>query len=66
MEISRLTALAEDAERKLAEVPQEIAAAKTAALVEYRSSAELEQFRRDTFDDGVRTFIFNVWRELPE
>ena len=42
MEISRLTALAENVERKLAEVLQEIAAAKTAALAEYRSSAELE------------------------
>ena len=66
MEILRLTARAEGEERKLAEVPQEIAAAKTAALVEYQSSAELEQFRRDTFDEGVRTFIFNVWREHPE
>ena len=35
MEISQLTARAEGAERKLAAVPKEIAAAKTEALVEY-------------------------------
>ena len=61
MEISRLTALVENTKKRLTEVPQEIVAAKTAALADYRSSSKLEQFRRDTFDDGVRTFIFNVW-----
>ena len=66
MEISRLTALAEDADKKLAKVPQEIVAAKTAALAEYWSSTELEQFWHDTFDDGVRIFIFNVWQEHLE
>ena len=35
MEISQLQARAEDAERKLAGVPEEIVAAKTAALAEY-------------------------------
>ena len=40
MEISRLHARADDAEKRLAEVPKEIVAAKTAALVEYQSSAE--------------------------
>ena len=35
MEISRLTARVEDAKKKLAEVPKEIDAAKSAALVEY-------------------------------
>ena len=43
MEILRLQARVDDAERKLAEVPEEIAAARTAALVEYQSSAEFEQ-----------------------
>ena len=40
MEISQLQARAEDPERKLAGVPEEIAAAMTAALAEYQSSAE--------------------------
>ena len=35
MEISQLQARAEDVERKLAEVPEEIATAKTADLAEY-------------------------------
>ena len=43
MEISWLQARADDAERKLAGVPKEIAAAKTAAVAEYQSSAEFEQ-----------------------
>ena len=51
---------AEGVERKLAEVPKEIAAAKTAALAEYQSSAEFEQVRSEGFNDDVRTFIFNV------
>ena len=58
MEISRLTARTEGAERKLVEVPKEIVVAKTAALAEYQSSAEFEQVQCDSFDDGVRTFIF--------
>ena len=43
MEISQLQAQAEDAERKLAGVPEEITAAKTSALAEYQSSAEFQQ-----------------------
>ena len=43
MEISQLQARAEDAERKLARVPKEIATAKTTALAEYQSSAEFQQ-----------------------
>ena len=66
IEISQLIARAEDAERKLAEVPKEIAAAKSATLAEYQSSAEFEQVRSEGFDDDVRTFIFNVWREHLE
>ena len=42
MEISRLQARVDDAERKLAGVPEEIVAAKTVALAEYQSSAEFE------------------------
>ena len=66
MEISRLQARADDTERKLARVPEEIAAAKTTALAEYQSSTEFEQVRVENFDGGVRTFIYNVWREHPE
>ena len=60
MEIYRLQARADDAERKLAWVPEEIVAAKTAALAEYQSLSEFEQVREESFDDGVRTFIYNV------
>ena len=66
MEISKLQARAEDAERKLAGVPEEIAAAKTAALAEYQSSAEFKQVQGESFDDGVRTFIYNIWLEHSE
>ena len=43
MEISWLQARANDAEKKLVGVPEEIVAAKTAALAEYQSSAEFQQ-----------------------
>ena len=66
MEISRLHARVDDAERRLVEVPREIAAAKTAALVEYQSLAEFWQVQDEGFEDGVRTFIYNVWREHSE
>ena len=60
MEISRLTTRAEDTERKLAEVPKEIDAAKFAVLTEYQSLAEFRQVRSEGFEDGIRTFIYNV------
>ena len=66
MEVSRLQAQTEDAERKVARVPEEIVAGKTAALSEYQSSAEFKQVRADNFDEGVRTFIYNVWHEHPK
>ena len=66
MEVSRLQARAEDANRKVAGVPGEIAASKTAALSEYQSSAEFEQVRADNFDKAVRTFIYNVWHKHPK
>ena len=53
-------------ERKVVGVPREIAAAKTVALSEYQSSAVFEQVRADNFDEGVYTFIYNVWREHPQ
>ena len=66
MEISQLQARADDIERKLAGVPKEIVVAKTAALAEYQSLAEFEQVWDESFDDGVCTFIYNVWNEHPE
>ena len=66
MEISWLQARADDAEKKLTGVLEEIAAAKTAALAKYQSSTEFEQVRSENFDDDVRTFIYNVCREHPE
>ena len=50
----------------MAEVPKEIAVAKTTALAEYQSLAEFKQVQSEGFDDGVCTFIFNVWREHRE
>ena len=66
MEVSWLQAQAEDAERKVAGFPGEIVASKTMALSEYQSSAEFELVRVDNFDEGVRTFIYNVWCEHLE
>ena len=60
MEISQLHARANDAEMRLAEVPKEIDAAKTAALAEYQSSTEFRQVWDEGFEDDLRTFIYNV------
>ena len=57
MEASQLQAGADDEKRKLAGVPEEIVAARTAALAKYQSSIEFEQVRTKNFDEGVRTFI---------
>ena len=66
MEISQLQARVDDAERKLAKVPEEITAARTAALAEYQPLAEFEHVWNENFDEGIRTFIYNVWREHSE
>ena len=66
MEISRLHARVDDAERRLAEVPRQITAAKIVALSEYQSSAEFKQVRDEGFEDGVCTFIYNIWSEHLE
>ena len=66
MEVSRLQARAEDAERKVAGVTKEIAATKTTALSEYQSSAKFIQVCANNFDEGVCMFVYNVWREHPE
>ena len=61
-----MQARVDDAEKKLAGVPKEIVVARTTALAEYQSSAEFEQVWVENFEDGVRTFIYNVWCEHPE
>ena len=66
MEISQLHALADDTERRLAEIPREIIASQTAALAKYQSSVEFSQVQDEGFEDGVRTFIYNFWHEHPE
>ena len=66
MEVSRLQAQAEDAERKVVEAIEEVIAAKTVALSEYQSSAKFEQVYAKNYDKGVRAFMYNVWREHPE
>ena len=63
MEVSRLQAWAEDADRKVPKTVGDVAAAKTMALSEYQSSVEFEQVCADNYDEGVRAFMYNVWRE---
>ena len=53
MEVSRLQARAEDAERKAVEAAEEVVAAKTMALSEYQPSAKFEQVYVDNYDEGV-------------
>ena len=65
-EVSRLQALVEDTERKMVEVAEEVATAKAVALSEYQSSVEFEQVCGENYDEGVRAFMYNVWREHPE
>ena len=50
----------------MARVIGEIVATKTAALSEYNSSTEFEQVCTNNFDEGIHTFIYNVWHEHPE
>ena len=66
MEVSRLQARAEDAERRTVGVSREIVVARTVALPEYKPSAEFEQVCADNFDKGFCAFIYNVWHEHPE
>ena len=66
VEISKLQARAEDTKKMLAGVPEEVVAAKTAALAEYQFSTEFQQVQGKSLDDGIRAFIYNVWREHPE
>ena len=66
MEVSHLHARVEAAERKAAEVVEEVAAAKAITLLEYQSSAEFEQVCGEQYDEGVWAFMYNVWHEHPE
>ena len=66
MEVSRLQAWVEDAERKMVEATEEVVVARTVALSEYQSSAEFEQVCGENYDEGVWAFMYNVWREHPE
>ena len=50
----------------MVETSGEVAAAKTIALFEYQSSAKFEQVCADNYDEGVRAFMYNVWREHLE
>ena len=58
MEVSRLQARAE--------VAEEVATTKAIVLSEYQSLAEFVQVCRENYDEGVRAFMYNVWREHPE
>ena len=66
MEFSRLQAQAEDRERKVAETAWEVATAKNVALSEYQHADEFEQVCVDNYEEGVRTFMYNVWCEHPK
>ena len=66
MEVSRLQARAEDAERKAVKATEEVATTKIVAFSEYQSSAEFEQVCVDNYDEGVWAFMYNVWCEHPE
>ena len=46
----------------MAGVPGEI----VVTLAEYQSSREFQQVQGESFDDGVHTFIYNVWWEHPK
>ena len=35
-------------------------------MSEYQSSTEFEQVWAENFDEGVYTFIYNVWHKHPE
>ena len=49
-----------------AEAAEEVAAAKAMALSEYQSSAEFKQVCGEQYDEGIRAFVYNIWREHPE
>ena len=59
MEVSRLQARAEDAERKAVKATEEVATTKIVAFSEYQSSAEFEQVCVDNYDEGVWAFMYN-------
>ena len=66
MEVSCLQAWVEDAERKVAEAAEEVAAAKTVALSEYQFLVEFERVCGENYDEVIRAFMYNVWCGHPE
>ena len=62
MEASCLQAWTEASEKKDTETAEEVVAARVMALSEYQSSAEFRQVCEEQYDEGVRAFLFNVWR----
>ena len=66
MEVSHLQAWVEATERKAAKPIEEVVAAKAMALSKYQSLAEFEQGCREQYDEGVRTFMYNVWLKHPK
>ena len=43
-----------------------MATAKAMVLSEYQLSADFWQVCEEQYDEGVRAFMYNVWREHPE
>ena len=66
IEVSYLQARAEATNRKAAEITEKVVVAKAIAFSEYQSSAKFEQVYGENYDEGIRAFIYNVWREHPE
>ena len=66
MEASHLQAQVEVVERKAAKTTEEVATARAMALSEYQSSTKFQQVCEEQYDEGVRAFLYNVWREHPE
>ena len=66
MEVSCLQVHAEVPKRKVAEVTEEVAAARAIALSEYQSSDKFQLVCGEQYDEGVRAFLYNVSREHPE
>ena len=60
MEVSRLHARAEAAERKATKAIDKVAGAKAVALSDYQSSAKFEQVCKENYDKGVLAFMYNV------
>ena len=65
-ENSSLQAKAEATERKAMEAEEKVAMASSLTTFICQSSLEFHQVKKAQFDEGVRAFMYNVWREHPE